>query len=57
MFDYIQKGPLNNNMKELYASVSDWDKLAEWMNKNASSLLLPVGAIEINELYKNGTFK
>lgn len=53
----MKSGPLSNNMRELYNSVSDWDKLAEWMNKNASSLLLPAATIEINQLYKDGVLK
>ena len=42
--DYLQSGLDNNNIKELYDSISDWDKLAEWAHKYIPAII-PIGVL------------
>lgn len=42
--DYLQLGLDDNNIKELYDSISDWDKLAEWAHKYIPAII-PIGVL------------
>lgn len=44
--DYMEAGPLDNNIKDFYNSVSDWEQAAQWINKYSTSLVLPAVLIE-----------
>ena len=39
---YVQDTGINNNMTEFFDSIKDFDKMADWINRNSSIVALPL---------------